>query len=157
MTTLTICTPDRAHAHDGPTAAPDWLTSSPNTSGITAIELCEHVSLSPEQSDALALLRRRIAARERKRKSRQASVEVLLPLPKGTADALSRVMAAADFDDPRDFIAFQIHRLDALLARDGHSFREQAVRTVTLAGDPTVARYAEQLSNYQPEEGEDHE
>lgn len=84
----------------------------------------------------------RAADRERKRKSRQGKTEILLPLPAGTAAALERVMQAAGFDDPRDFIASQIHRLDELRERDGHSFKAQAIRTVTV-GD--LSRYAERL------------
>jgi len=86
----------------------------------------------------------RAAARERKRKSRAGKTEILLPIPKGTADALQRVMDAAGFDDPRDFLSFQIHRLDALLKCDGHKFNEQAIRTVT-AGD--LEKYYEQLQS----------
>src|SRR5690606_10289643 len=84
--------------------------------------------LTAEQQAALVKLRARI----RKRLSRQGKCEILLPIPKGTADALQRVMDAAGFDDPRDFLSFQIHRLDALLKCDGHKFKEQAIRTVTV-------------------------
>lgn len=77
---------------------------------------------------------KRAAAAERKRKSRAGKTEILLPLPQGTAEALLRVMVAAGFDDARDFLSFQIHRLDFLLARDGHMFEQQAKRTVTVTG-----------------------
>lgn len=88
----------------------------------------------------------RIAARERKRKSRAARPDpISLPLPMGTAQALQRVMQAAGFDDPRDFLSFQIHRLDHLLQCDGHAFKAQAVRTVT-AGD--LSKYIERLTNH---------
>lgn len=86
----------------------------------------------------------RAAARERKRKSRAGKTEILLPLPTGTADALKRIMEAAGFDDPRDFLAYQIHRLDALLKCDGHKFNDQAIRTVTV-GD--LEKYYEQLQS----------
>ncbi|MNE64240.1 hypothetical protein D3C80_1596440 [compost metagenome] len=56
-------------------------------------------------------------------------------------------MAAADFDDPRDFIAFQIHRLADLLERDGHSFEQQAKRTVTLDREALLDRYAGRLNH----------
>lgn len=87
----------------------------------------------------------RAADRERKRKSRARQADgLVLPLPKGTADALDRVMVAAGFDDPRDFLAFQIHRLDTLLKCDGHKFNEQAIRTVTV-GD--LGKFYEQLQS----------
>lgn len=85
---------------------------------------------------------KRVAATERKRKSRAGKTEILLPLPRGTGDALTRVMTAAGFDDPRDFIAFQIHRLDELLERDGHSFTAQTKRTVTVTG---LDKYTDRL------------
>lgn len=92
---------------------------------------------------------KRQAATERKRKSRTGKREILLPLPAGTAQALERVMAAADFDDPRDFIAFQIHRLDKLLTCDGHKFIEQAKRTVTV-GD--LKKYHDRIGHPVPDE-----
>lgn len=95
---------------------------------IEGINVCRTVRLSDEQA---AILKRMCAA-IRKRLSRSRKREILLPLPAGTAAALERVMAAADFDDARDFIAFQIHRLDTLLGCDGHKFAEQAKRTVTV-------------------------
>lgn len=101
-----------------------------DVSTVTGIDLAPNVVVTREQTATLARLRARI----RKRLSRKGKREILLPLPRGTAEALDRVMQAADFDDPRDFIAYQIHRLDELLARDGHNFKAQAVRTVT-AGD----------------------
>lgn len=68
----------------------------------------------------------------RKRDEREkADPKVILPLPEGTAAALADVMARAGFDDPRDFLAFQIHRL-ALL--DGPEFDAQAKRTVRVNG-----------------------
>lgn len=85
---------------------------------------------------------KRAAATERKRKSRAGKTEILLPLPRGTGEALSRVLQAAEFDDARDFIAFQIHRLDDLLARDGHSFTAQTKRTVTVTG---LDKYTDRL------------
>lgn len=85
---------------------------------------------------------KRAAAAERKRKSRAGKTEILLPLPRGTGEALNRVMEAAGFDDPRDFIAFQIHRLDELLERDGHSFTTQTKRTVTVTG---LDKYTDRL------------
>lgn len=87
---------------------------------------------------------KRAAAAERKRKSRANKVEILLPMPKGTGDALSRIMAASGFDDPRDFISFQIHRLDKLLECDGHRFTQQTKRTVTV-GD--LSKYLDQIGN----------
>lgn len=92
-------------------------------------------------ADQVAVLKR-LRARIRKRLSRQGSLEVLLPLPAGTAQALERVMQAAGFDDPRDFFAFQVHRLDRLRECDGHSFNQQAVRTVTV-GD--LSKYHDRL------------
>jgi hypothetical protein len=109
-----------------------------DVSTIGRITVRPGLVLTADQQTALVKLRARI----RKRKSRQGKTEILLPLPKGTGEALERVMQAAGFDDPRDFIAFQIHRLDKLRERDGHSFKAQAVRTVTV-GD--LSRYTERL------------
>lgn len=72
-------------------------------------------------------------AKLRKQASRAAAEPVLsLPLPPGTAAALERICAAAGFDDPRELIAAQIHRLDALLTSDRHAFKEQTRVTVTV-------------------------
>lgn len=109
-----------------------------DTSTVDAISVRPGLTLADEQRAALVKLRARI----RKRKSRQGKTEIVLPLPTGTAAALERAMQAAGFDDPRDFIAFQIHRLDDLRERDGHSFKAQAVRTVTV-GD--LSKYADRL------------
>lgn len=77
---------------------------------------------------------RREAARLRKQKSRAKAVpELKLPMPPGIAAALEEILAASpDFDDPRDFLSFQILRLQGLLKRDGHSFEQQTKRTVTI-------------------------
>lgn len=92
------------------------------------------------------LEQQRIAARERKRKSRAARPDAIsLPLPMGTHHALTRIVEAAGFDDARDFLAFQIHRLDHLLQCDGHAFKAQAVRTVT-AGDLT--KYIDRITTH---------
>lgn len=110
-----------------------------------SIELCPDTHLTRGQADILAVLRRRIADRLRKQKSRDNTPDAIsLPLPAGTRAALGRVMEAAGFDDPRDFLAYQIHRLDALLKCDGHKFNEQAIRTVTV-GD--LEKYYEQLQS----------
>lgn len=86
----------------------------------------------------------------RKRESRQHKPDAIsLPLPKGTRDALERVMARAGFDDARDFLAFQIHRLDAL---DSPQFEEQAIRTVTVSG---LTKYEELIGRYVPTDEED--
>lgn len=103
-----------------------------DVSDFDSIVVRPRLVLTAEQQVALTKLRARI----RKRLSRAGKTEILLPLPQGTAAALDRVMQAAGFDDPRDFIAFQIHRLDELRDRDGHSFKAQTVRTVTV-GDLT--------------------
>lgn len=109
-----------------------------DVSTVDRITIHPDLILTAEQQAALTRLRARI----RKRLSRAGKTEILLPLPTGTAEALDRVMRAAGFDDPRDLIAFQIHRLDDLRERDGHSFEAQAVRTVTV-GD--LSKYAERL------------
>lgn len=114
------------------------LHDSYDVSEIDAIIVRPGLVLTAEQKAALVKLRARI----RKRKSREGKTEILLPLPAGTAAALERVMQAAGFDDARDFIAFQIHRLDELRERDGHSFKAQAVRTVTV-GD--LSKYTDQI------------
>lgn len=105
---------------------------------VDRIAVSPCLRLTAEQQAALIKLRARI----RKRISRQGKTEILLPLPKGTGEALGRVMQAAGFDDARDFIAFQIHRLDELRERDGHSFKAQAVRTVTV-GD--LSKYSDRI------------
>lgn len=128
---------------------PEWLQLGRDVSSVTAIELSPDMVLTPEQSEALGALRKRIGARLRKAKSRADKAEILLPLPAGTAAALRRVMEAAGFDDPRDFLAFQIHRLDDLRERDGHKFNQQAVRTVTLNDPNLVERYADRLNTYE--------
>lgn len=71
---------------------------------------------------------RRAKDAARKRKERAAAPpKITLPLPQGTADALARVMTRAGFSSAADFVAFQIHRLDAL---DSPDFEAQAMRTV---------------------------
>lgn len=77
---------------------------------------------------------RREAARLRKQKSRaKATPELKLPLPLGIQAALDDILAASpDFDDPRDFLSFQILRLHGLMKCDRHNFEEQTKRTVTL-------------------------
>ena len=114
---------------------PAQLHLTLDVKGYDSIDLCPDIHLTRGQGDILAVLRRRIADRLRKQKSRDNTPDAIsLPLPAGTRAALGRVMDAAGFDDPRDFLAFQIHRLDHLLQCDGHAFAAQAVRTVT-AGD----------------------
>jgi hypothetical protein len=79
-------------------------------------------------------------AAERKRKSRENQPDAIsLPLPAGTRAALERVMQRAGFDDARDFIAWQIHRLDGLPC---DQFNEQAIRRVTVTG---LDKYVEAL------------
>lgn len=112
-----------------------------NVSTVNRIVVRPTLALTAEQRAALTRLRARI----RKRLSRAGKTEILLPLPAGTAAALERVMQAAGFDDARDFIAFQIHRLDDLRERDGHSFKAQAVRTVTV-GD--LSKYTDRIVSH---------
>lgn len=112
-----------------------------DVSDFDSIVVRPRLVLTAEQHVALVKLRARI----RKRLSRAGKTEILLPLPTGTAEALGRVMQAAGFDDPRDFIAFQIHRLDELRERDGHSFKGQAVRTVTV-GD--LSKYTDRITQH---------
>lgn len=76
----------------------------------------------------------------RKRAARAVADPVItLPLPAGTAAALANVMQRAGFDDPRDFIAFQIHRLASL---DGPEFDAQTRRTVRVTG---LGKYLAQI------------
>lgn len=83
---------------------------------------------------------RRAKDAARKRKERAAAPpKITLSLPKGTADALARVLERAGFDSAADFVAFQIHRLDAL---DSPEFEAQAMRTVRV-GD--VSKWYGQL------------
>lgn len=122
---------------------PNHLHLTLDVKGYDYIELCPNIHLTRGQADILQVLRRRIADRIRKQQSRANTPDAIsLPLPAGTRAALGRVMDAAGFDDPRDFIAFQIHRLDDLLTCDRHTFEAQAVRTVT-AGD--LSHYTERL------------
>lgn len=83
---------------------------------------------------------------ERAAKKLKGEQEIKLPLPAGTAAALADVMQRAGFDDPRDFIAFQIHRLASL---DGPEFEAQAKRTVRVTG---LGKYLEQIAGYVPPE-----
>lgn len=72
-------------------------------------------------------------AKLRKQESRARAVPNLtLPTPAGTQRALDRICKASGFDDPREFLAHQIHRLDALLTSDSHAFVEQTRVTVTV-------------------------
>lgn len=88
----------------------------------------------------LSLEEKRAKDAARKRKSRAAApAELRLPMPAGTAEALARIVERAGFDDPRDFLAYQIHRLDAL---DSHNFEQQTKRTVTV-GD--LSHYHQRL------------
>ena len=122
-----------------------------DTSTVTGIEVCNALVLTAEQRATLKRLRARI----RKRLNRAGKREILLPLPVGTACALDRIMAAAGFDDPRDFIAYQIHRLDGLLTGgDVEAFRAQAVRTVTV-GD--LSHYHHRIGSPVPAEDDDHD
>lgn len=91
-------------------------------------------------------------AKLRKQASRAAAEPVLsLPLPPGTAAALERICAAAGFDDSRELIAAQVHRLDALLASDRHAFDQQTRVTVTVGNlDKWLP-----LIGAEPEQGED--
>lgn len=83
----------------------------------------------------------------RKRDARaKADPVITLPLPAGTAAALADVMARAGFDDPRDFLAFQIHRLASL---DSPEFDAQAKRTVRVTG---LEPYLEQIAGFVPPE-----
>ena len=76
----------------------------------------------------------------RKRAARaKADPAINLPLPPGTAAALADVMARAGFDDARDFLSFQIHRLAAL---DSPEFEQQTRRTVRVTG---LEKYLKQL------------
>lgn len=67
---------------------------------------------------------------------------IYLPLPPGTAAALQRLLVRSGFDDPCDFLAFQIHRLDAL--PDGPAFDAEAIRTVRVHG---LEKYLERLGH----------
>ena len=89
----------------------------------------------------------------RKRRDRAAMPEVVLPFPRGTAEALDRVLKAAGFDDRRDFLAFQIHRLADLLEADRPAFDAQARRTVRL-GD--MSHYLARVGG-EPAEGDEYE
>ena len=76
---------------------------------------------------------------ERAAKKLKGEQEINLPLPPGTAAALADVMARAGFDDARDFLSFQIHRLAAL---DSPEFEAQAKRTVRVTG---LEKYLDQI------------
>lgn len=91
-------------------------------------------------------------AKLRKQASRAAAEPVLsLPLPPGTAAALERICAAARFDDPRELLAAQVHRLDALLSSDRPAFEQQTRVTVTVGNlDKWLP-----LIGAEPEQGED--
>lgn len=57
-------------------------------------------------------------AKLRKRDSRDANARLDVPLPKGTADALARVMAAGGYDRPAELVAMMVHKLDRLRESD---------------------------------------
>lgn len=84
---------------------------------------------------------RRVAARERKRRSRLAGVIVELRLPNGTHAALERVCAAAG-DVPVALLSQQIHKLDQLLAGDRAAF-DAWVRYGTVVGD--LSKYIDRI------------
>ena len=88
----------------------------------------------------------------RKRRDRAAMPEVVLPFPPGTAAALDRVLTAAGFDDRRDFLAFQIHRLADLLDSDRPAFDAQAKRTVRLGN---MGKYLARVGG-EPAEGDEY-
>lgn len=83
---------------------------------------------------------------ERAAKKLKGEQEIKLPLPAGTAAALADVMQRAGFDDPRDFIAFQIHRLASL---DGPEFQQQTTRTVRVGN---LDKYIDQIAGFVPPE-----
>ena len=91
----------------------------------------------------------READRARKAKSRAKCGGLIeLPLPPGTAAALDRVAEAAGFEDRRELIAMQIHKLDQLLQGDRHAF-DQWVRFSVTLGD--TSKLIERLEAYQNE------
>lgn len=90
--------------------------------------------------------------RKRAERARPRQPEVILPLPKGTAACLDLVLEAAGFDDPRDFLAFQIHRLAALLVSDRPAFDAQAIRTVQVG---SLDKWAELIGQPSEEQNDD--
>ena len=84
----------------------------------------------------------REAARIRKANSRAKCDRLDMPMPRGTAEALNRIAAAAGFDDRRECVAWVVHTLDALLTSDCHVFG--AITSVTTEpGD--LSKYYDQL------------
>lgn len=93
---------------------------------------------------------RRHNAKLYKREQRASTPKpIYLPFAPGTAAALQRLLDRTGFDDPRDFLAFQIHRLDAL--PDGPAFDAEAIRTVRVHG---LERYFGQLGHPVPDDDE---
>lgn len=84
---------------------------------------------------------RRVAARDRKRRSRLAGVTIELRMPNGTATALERICEAAG-DTSLALLSQQIHKLDQLLAGDRAAF-EAWVRYGTQVGD--LSKYIERI------------
>ena len=91
----------------------------------------------------------REAARIRKANSRAKCDRLDMPMPRGTAEALNRIAAAAGFDDRRECVAWVVHTLDALLTSDRHVF--DAITSVTTKpGD--LSKYYGQLGIEVPDE-----
>lgn len=89
---------------------------------------------------------RRVAARDRKRRSRLAGVIVELRMPNGTAAALERVCTAAG-DEAVALLSQQIHKLDQVLAGDRAAF-DIWVRYGTQVGD--LSKYIERIGAPSP-------
>lgn len=101
----------------------------------------------PFEGTAAELRRHNDKLRKRDERAK-ADPTVVLPLPPGTAKALADVMQRAGFDDARDFLAYQIHRLASL---DSPEFEAQTRRTVQV-GD--LSHYFKQIAGYVPTEDE---
>jgi hypothetical protein len=101
----------------------------------------------PFEGTAAELKKHNDKLRKRQARAVPSDPVISLPLPAGTAAALADVMARAGFDDPRDFLAFQIHRL-ALL--DSPDFELQTKRTVRVRAND-LKKYHHLLDGFTPD------
>lgn len=62
--------------------------------------------------------------RDRKKRAAMQSSVLHLELYKGTREALERICAAGEFEEPAELLTLMIHRLDELQQRDPSRFSE---------------------------------
>lgn len=87
---------------------------------------------------------------QRARRAGNGRLDMLLP--PGTEAAMARVCEAAGFEDRRELVAMQIHKLDQLLSAAPEAF-EAWVKFSTVPGD--LSKYVERIGRYVPPETDD--